>query len=154
MISSYLMRVVFFLARIYWKIFQPLTWGVRLLLIKNEQILLVRHTYRPGWYLPGGGVKRRETFYEAARREAHEEAGAHLHALTFWGVYSNLRGDTSDHEVVLLCTEFELNGNSDHEIAECRFFPLDSLPPGTARGVLKCVQEYLAGDHQPAVVEW
>jgi 8-oxo-dGTP pyrophosphatase MutT (NUDIX family) len=148
------MKIIFFFARIYWKIFQPLTWGVRVMLIKNEQIILIRHTYRPGWYLPGGGLKRRETFPDGARREALEEAGATLADLEFWGIYSNLRGDTSTHEVVMLCQEFDLDGESDHEIAECRAFPLRELPSGTVRGVHKCVQQYLEGSHQPNVETW
>ncbi len=152
--SRLLMRVIFFLARIYWKICQPLTWGVRLMLIQNEQILLVRHTYRRGWFLPGGGLKRRETFDTAARREAREETGAQLGPLTFWGLYSNLRGDTSDHEVVMLCTEFALNGKTDREIEECRFFSLGELPIGTSSSAQKCVRDYLAGQHQPTLAEW
>ncbi|MBE2221264.1 MAG: NUDIX domain-containing protein, partial [Anaerolineae bacterium] len=146
--------IIFFFARIYWKIFQPLTWGVRLMLIKNGEIILVRHTYRDGWYLPGGGLKRRETFQDAARREANEEAGATLGDLVFWGVYSNLIGDTSDHEVVMLCHSFELNSKTDREIAECRAFPLQELPIGTIHGVRKCVQQYLEGTHQPDVEAW
>lgn len=154
MISRIFMRIIFFLARIYWKIFQPLTWGVRLMLIRNDDIVLIRHTYRPGWYIPGGGLKRRETFHTAAHREAREETGATLGELVFWSVYSDLMGDTSAHEVVFLCKEFELSGNTDHEIAECRFFPLQNLPPGTNRGVRKCVQQYLDGSHQPNIEEW
>lgn len=148
------MKTIFFFARIYWKIFHPLTLGVRLMLIKNDEIILVRHTYRDGWYLPGGGLKRRETFQDGARREAYEEAGATLGQLAFWGIYSNLIGDTSDHEVVMLCKSFDLNGKSDHEIAECRAFPLDKLPQGTVRGVHKCVQQYLDGNHQPNIETW
>ena len=124
------------------------------MLIKNQQIILVNHTYRAGWYLPGGGLKRRETFREGAHREAYEEAGATLGDLQFWGVYSNLTGDTSTHEVVMLCQEFNLNGKSDHEIAECRAFPLHKLPAGTVRGVHTCVQQYLAGNHQPDAESW
>jgi 8-oxo-dGTP pyrophosphatase MutT (NUDIX family) len=153
-ISTLYMKIIFFFALIYWKIFHPLTWGVRLMLIQDDEIVLVRHTYRPGWYLPGGGVKRRETFQDAARREAREEAGATLGVLEFWGVYSNLIGDTSDHEIVLLCQDFELGGKSDHEIAECRPFPLRELPSGTIVGVQKCVQQYLAGGHQPGLEQW
>lgn len=154
MISRVVMKIIFFFARIYWKIFHPLTLGVRLMLIKNGEIVLVRHTYRDGWYLPGGGLKRRETFQDGARREAHEEAGATLGNLEFWGIYSNLIGDTSDHEVVMLCESFDLSGNSDHEIAECRTFPLNSLPQGTIGGVRKCVQQYLDGNHQPDIETW
>lgn len=154
MISRLFMKTIFFFARIYWKIFHPLTLGVRLMLIKNDEIVLVRHTYRDGWYLPGGGLKRRETFQDGARREANEETGATLGELKFWGVYSNLIGDTSDHEAVFLCDTFDLNGKPDHEIAECRLFSLRDLPPGTVRGVAKCVRQYLAGNHQPNLEQW
>lgn len=154
MISRVFMKTIFFFARIYWKIFHPITLGVRLMLIKNDEIVLVRHTYREGWYLPGGGLKRKETFQDGARREAQEEAGAGLGELQFWGIYSNLIGDTSDHEAVMLCASFELNGKSDHEIAECRAFPLDKLPQGTVQGVRKCVQQYLDGNHQPNIETW
>lgn len=154
MISRIAMKIIFFFARIYWKIVQPLSWGVRLMLVQNNQIVLIRHTYRDGWYLPGGGLKRRETFQDGGRREAKEEVGATLGDLEFWGLYSNLQGDISNHEVVLLCETFTLNGKSDHEIAECRLFPLTQLPPGTVRGVVKCVQQYLDGNHQPALEQW
>jgi 8-oxo-dGTP pyrophosphatase MutT (NUDIX family) len=43
----------------------------------NETILVVRHSYRPGWSLPGGRVKRGETAERAAQRELEEEVGLH-----------------------------------------------------------------------------
>lgn len=39
----------------------------------DGRILLVHHSYRPGWGLPGGIVKRREQVDDAARREVREE---------------------------------------------------------------------------------
>jgi len=83
LISRLVMKVIFFCARIYWKLVHPLTWGVRLMLIQNDEIVLVRHTYRSGWYLPGGGLKRQETFQDGARREANEESGAMLGVMKF-----------------------------------------------------------------------
>lgn len=141
-------------ARLYWKLFKPLTWGVRLMLIKNDEVVLVRHTYRPGWYFPGGGVKRRETFQDAARREAHEEVGAELGALALWGIYTHLSKDKTDHEVVMICEEFEMTGQSDFEIAECRSFPLDRLPVSEQSGVAARIREYQAGNHRPDSYVW
>lgn len=43
---------------------------------KNGDVLLVRpYIGRQDWALPGGGVKRGESYEQAAVREVHEEAG-------------------------------------------------------------------------------
>jgi NUDIX domain-containing protein len=52
----------------YWKLFRPMTLGVRVLLVKESSVVLVQHSYMDGWFLPGGGVKKGERF-EAAIRE-------------------------------------------------------------------------------------
>lgn len=51
--------------------------GVKCVLTRGEQVLLVRHTYgrREVWYLPGGGVHRGEPPLRAAAREMEEELG-------------------------------------------------------------------------------
>jgi len=41
----------------------------------DGRVLLVRHSYRPGWGLPGGFLKRREVPEAGAAREVREEVG-------------------------------------------------------------------------------
>jgi 8-oxo-dGTP diphosphatase len=41
-------------------------------------VLLVRHSYRKGWGLPGGLIQRAEEPRDAALRESHEEVGLEL----------------------------------------------------------------------------
>src|SRR3712207_8177405 len=53
----------------------------------DNRIFLVRHTYTPGWHMPGGGVEAGEAAVEALVREMREEAALeiagtpHLHGV-------------------------------------------------------------------------
>ncbi len=149
-----LLRWVYLIYRGYLFFIRPVTLGVRVMMIRNGEALLVRQTYTNGWFLPGGAVDRSETLDAAARREAHEEAGAELHDLRLVGAYTNFEEWKSDHNVVFLCTDFTLGGEPDHEIAELRFFPLGALPEGLMPGHRRRLDEYLAGTASPQFGEW
>ena len=73
-------RLGFPLARIWWRLTRPRHQGVVVAVYVGTALLLVRSSYRAGWHLPGGGV-RRETPEEAARRELAEEIGLNPAAL-------------------------------------------------------------------------
>lgn len=147
-------RFLFLLYRIYTFFVRPVGTGVRVMLIQDGQVLLVRHTYLEGWYMPGGGIKRGETTEEAARREACEEVGADLGEVRLLGVYSNFEMNRSDHNVVFLCTDFRADRTHDSEIAEVRFFPLTSLPADLQPGHRRRIEEYAAGVTSPAFGRW
>lgn len=82
-------RLLYKLNLLYWKILKPTTVGVRILLIKEGEIVLVKHTYQDCWYLPGGGVKKGETIEEAVKREVNEELSGEIHLMELLGAYSS-----------------------------------------------------------------
>jgi 8-oxo-dGTP pyrophosphatase MutT (NUDIX family) len=149
-----LSRLFYTLSRIFWRLTKPITIGVRLILVRDQAVLLVKHTYHQGWYLPGGGVRKGETVEEAARREAAEELGAQLGSLHLFGVYTNFYESKNDHVVVLSCSRFTLTGHTDHEIESFAFFCLDALPGDLPPGSLRRVREYAAGQDAPAIGRW
>jgi 8-oxo-dGTP diphosphatase len=68
-------RLGFPLARIWWQLTRPRHVGAVVAVYVGPALLLVRSSYRAGWQLPGGGVRRGETPEAAARRELAEEIG-------------------------------------------------------------------------------
>ena len=90
------------------RIRRPVTLGVRAIVRDGRgRVLLVRHTYVPGWYLPGGAVDAHESVGEALAREVREEANIRIIGTPrLIGIYFNRRG-RSDHVVLFEVTEFE-----------------------------------------------
>jgi len=140
--------------KLIWRVTKPQTVGVRLILVREQSVMLVKHTYQNDWFLPGGGVKKGETVKEAAGREAQEEVGAELRELTLFGVYANFYQCKSDHIVVLFCDDFTLTGETDWEIERFGFFPLDDLPIDVSPVCLHRIQEYAIGQELVQVGVW
>lgn len=116
--------------------------------------MLVRQTYLPGWFMPGGGLKRGETLDQAARREAYEETGAELGEIRLMGAYTSFKDWKTDHNLVFVCEDFKITGQPDGEIAEIQSFPLNALPEGLWPGHVRRLEEYKAGKPNPQFGEW
>src|SRR5829696_6405614 len=129
--STKLMRLAFFIKELWSLIARPVRLGVRIMLVQDGKVLLVRHTYMSGWHFPGGAVNRWETPLEAAAREAREEAGVELlEAPTLVEIATSYHRGKSDHVALYLCRKFRIGRATDRwEIAEARLFAIDDLPP-------------------------
>lgn len=117
---------------------------VDMLVVKNNQILLVKRT--PGmlegnkYALVGGFMERDETTQEAALREIMEETGYKAKIINLFRIIDspNRRGeDRQNISFVYLVEPLEKIGKSDHEVKELKWFDLDKLPS----------QEEFAFDH-------
>ena len=136
------------LLHIYFILSRPKTLGARCVIInlKNE-ILLVQHTYIPGWHLPGGGVEKGETIVSTVVREVREEAGIELLVTPrLHGIYLNSEISKRDHIAVYVANEFKMtkNHSGSKEISKIEFFDLNCLPddinPGTAMRIIEITQ--------------
>jgi ADP-ribose pyrophosphatase YjhB (NUDIX family) len=145
-----LIKIAYWTRRVYWFLVRPVTLGVRILMVKDGQVVLVRHSYQDAWFLPGGGVKRGETLEEAIRRETAEECGADLHQVCFVGTYANFVEHRSDHVSLFLSRDFSLQQVNDLEIEMVAAFPLDQLPasisPGSRRKITAFINDSLKPD--------
>jgi 8-oxo-dGTP pyrophosphatase MutT (NUDIX family) len=148
------LRILYLGFRVYCFIFRPICMGVRVMMLQDGKVWLVRQTYTAGWFMPGGGLKRGETLEEAARREAREETGAELGEITLMGTYSSFTGWRTDHNIVFICSDFEIKGQPDNEIAELRAFALNELPYGLFPGHRLRLEEYRAGIKNPQFGKW
>lgn len=132
--------------RLRWRLLHPVMVGARVILIRDREVLLIRHTYREGWFFPGGGVDKGESLDEAARREAEEEAHATLRDVTLLGVYSNFEEGKSDHVAMFYSRDFDLRPfTPNNEIADRRWFSLDALPAEITPSVRARIEELAAG---------
>jgi 8-oxo-dGTP pyrophosphatase MutT (NUDIX family) len=148
--KPFIRRTIGFLARFV----RPMTLGVRVLVIDSERrVLLVRHSYLPGWYLPGGGVDAGETLAAAALRELREEAGIVAEDVHLFGVYHNVRTSRRDHVALFRAENFTPTvpaWTPNAEIREIGFFAIDHLPDDTTGATRRRIGEVLFGNEVEA----
>jgi ADP-ribose pyrophosphatase YjhB (NUDIX family) len=133
------------LRRIYWRIFEPTIVGVRALIIQDNRVMLVRHTYLKGWYLPGGKVDRGETVFTALCREVAEECSLKVKNARLCGIYSNRDQNPNDHIALFCVDDFEPIAShrfQAFEIEEAKFFDIDLLPSDATPATRRRLDEY------------
>jgi 8-oxo-dGTP pyrophosphatase MutT (NUDIX family) len=140
----------------YARLRRGITLGVRGAAFDDRgRVFLVRHSYVPGWYLPGGGVDLGETVEAALTRELMEEGGIALgEAPDLFGIYLNRAVSVRDHVVVYVCRrcrQVKPPRLPNLEILEAGFFAPDALPQGSTEGTRRRLAEIAGGSRS---AEW
>ena len=115
---------------------------------ENGAWLLVRHSARKTWELPGGHREPDETPLEAACRELYEETGALRFRLCACGCYSVTQGGQTSWGALFLAEAITRGPLPESEIAQVRAFSAlpSALTYPTIQPVLHaCAEKYLRG---------
>ncbi len=103
----------------------PVTLGVKVAILCQDEVLLVKHAYQKTWGIPGGLIERGEHPAEAGAREIHEELSMDLASLNLFGVYLNTREQKIDY-VFLYTVHIDQKPTfavDQVEIADARWWP-------------------------------
>ena len=144
------------LLHLYWRITRGMTLGVRACVVDQEdRILLIRHSYTPGWHFPGGGVEVGQTLMDALVTELREEANVVMDgAPRLVGMYHNALTAPRDHVALYLVEAWHQPAPPvpNREIVEHGFFARTALPEGTTRGTRERIEELF--EARPASPIW
>jgi 8-oxo-dGTP pyrophosphatase MutT (NUDIX family) len=122
------------------------TLGARAIVLNSQKkILLVRHTYQPHWYLPGGGVKRGESIRAAVLRELREEVGVIPNGdPELFGIYFHTYLGVYDYPIIYVVKNFNLIKVHSLEIAQSDWFDYETLPDMISPGTKHRLDEYFS----------
>ncbi len=140
-----LLKIAQWLRRLYWWLARPETRGVRAILVNRDgKIILVRHKYQEGWFLPGGKVSRREKDENCLQRELREELGVKtISRLEKLGEYTSTYEYKKDTIVVFVVRDFIQESKTHFEIEEQQLFDPKMLPEKVSPGTRRRIEEWL-----------
>lgn len=143
----------------YWKIRKIQTRGVRVMLVCQGKLVLVRHWYNSLWVMPGGGIHRHETPEQAAIREIKEELGVNIIQLDYLlGVYQNKKEGKDDLVYCYVVEIPEMSNFSKNkfnfEIADIIWKSFDELPEGTSGATKQRIHEHIHSDISKEIRVW
>lgn len=128
-----------------WRVRRPRLEGVRVLALDPDgRLLLLRHSYGSGkWMPPGGGMNRAETALAAGMREFEEETGCPLlDGRELLAISEDLQGASNRVHIVVGRVE-GIPRCDGREIVEIAQFPLHALPERMPEGLARKIRGWL-----------
>ncbi len=108
-------------------------------------VLILRKNDPKAWALPGGFVDYGETLEEAAVREAKEETGLRVRALSQFHAYSDPRRDPRQHTIsTVFIAKAVGNPRPADDAARAGIFTEENLPSPLAFDHRKILEDYFA----------
>lgn len=127
----FLYPIVYPFFQLYWQVFHPKTFGVKVIIEQNGKLLLIKNSYGGStWTLTGGGIKKGESPIEAAVREAREEVGINFETREL----KELGSYVTDHEgkIDTVHVFHAMTGNQSKidqdEVIQAEWFSKEGLP--------------------------
>jgi len=108
---------------------------------EGGRILLVRHSYNPGWRLPGGGINRGEPPRDAILRELGEEVGLAGGEAEFFGLYVRRAGWATSVVALYRIRGGTVNFHRNLEIREICYADPKQPPDGLTPAARKRLKE-------------
>src|SRR5512142_3171956 len=111
----------------------PVDLGAVAVVEQGGKVVLVRHSYKSGWMLPGGAVGRGEPPADAVIRELQEEIGlTHSAPPQLVGVFARPTGLVTNSVLLYRVREAVFVFKPSFEIRELRLADPASPPDGTS----------------------
>ena len=134
------------LRKLLWLVTGPGRDGVHAVPLTGQgRVVLVRLTYAPGWRLPGGGRKRRETPEEGMLRELREEIGLVAHGSIERLEDVSPRALPGDRSAMFLVRDVAYRPRRSLEVEEVREFDPADLPDDVTRSTRETLASLFPG---------
>lgn len=122
--------ILFPLARIYWRIRKPVTYGVKVIVQHADKYLIIQNSYGfKRLTFPGGKIEEGEVASHAAIRETKEEVGIRLGEVRkLFDVTSTAEGKVDHVAIFHAVADSDKLSLCEFEIASANWFTKEEIP--------------------------